>query len=267
MSTNFKQRALAQKNHWDALYKKAAYNIEQGWEPTSYQECCLEHMLLKEIDRFSPVSILEVGCGNSVWLPYLAKKRNLRVFGLDYSEEGCELARQRLSAEKMHGTVFCDNILNVDINKIGQFDFVFSLGVVEHFSDLEDVLSNLLKLVKPGGVLLTEVPNLHSLHGIMCYLYQPELLKKHRIIKRKDLLAAYIKAGLLDNESSFLGVFSLGIVAWGIDQRFPSLDKILLPVTSRFMSLTNRLLVSSKRFNGAFPFAPYLYAVGKKSDA
>lgn len=264
MSSDLEQKDLAEKEHWDAVYSKAETEIKPGWKPSSYELLCLENMLLKGIDRFNPESILEIGCGNSVWLPYLAKKRNLRVFGLDYSEEGCELARKRLAAENVDGTVFCGDLFKMDIEGIGQFDFVYSMGVVEHFPNLGNVLSRLLKFVKPGGVLLTEVPNLYSLHGVMTFLYQPELFRKHRILKRLDLLSAYNKAGLSETECGYVGIFSLGIVAWGTYQRFPLLDKILLPIIDKLANRIKYSLDSPKKYNGSFAFAPYLYAVGKK---
>src|SRR5689334_3068852 len=41
-------------------------------------------------------NLLEVGCGSSGWLPYFAKKYNLEVSGIDYSEIGCKLAEENL---------------------------------------------------------------------------------------------------------------------------------------------------------------------------
>jgi 2-polyprenyl-3-methyl-5-hydroxy-6-metoxy-1,4-benzoquinol methylase len=265
MSSGLEVKDLAQKSHWDSIYSNVEFVTKPSWEPRSYEEISLENMLLREIDRFSPESILEVGCGNSVWLPYLAKKRKLKVFGLDYSEEGCQLARRRLNAENVEGTVYCGDLLNLNHEEIGQFDFVYSLGVVEHFSDLEEVLPHLLKFVNSGGVLLTEVPNLFSVHGIMSFLYQPELLRKHRILKKNDILSAYRKTGLEEIGCSYVGIFSVGITAWGMYQRFPSLDRVLLPVIHKLARNINALLISVGKYNGCFACAPFLYAVGKKS--
>jgi SAM-dependent methyltransferase len=264
MSSDLEQKDLAEKEHWDFVHGQVEAEIEPGWKPTTYELLCLENIFLKEIDRFNPKSVLEVGCGNSVWLPYLAKKRNLRVFGLDYSEEGCELARNLLAVEGVAGTVFCGDLFSPDIEGIGQFDFVYSIGVVEHFSYLENVLSNLLKFVKPGGVLLTEVPNLYSVHGIITFLYQPELFRKHRILKKKELQAAYNNAGLSATECNYAGFFSLGVVSWGIYQRFPALDKIIVPLIKKLQNRINSYLITAKKYNGASAFAPFLYAVGKK---
>lgn len=264
MSHTFEQKDLAQKDHWDLMYSGVEAGPSPGWAPASYDELALGHMLLTEIDRCKPGSLLEVGCGNSVWLPYLAKKRNLRVSGVDYSEEGCRLARKRLEAEGVEGTVYCCDLFTTDAAAAGQFDFVYSLGVVEHFSDVVGVLSHLLKFVKPGGCLLTEVPNLYSMHGVMSYLYQPALLRKHRIVTRDGLLAGYRTAGLLEPRCDYVGRFSLGVTAWGAYQRFPSLDRILLPVVYRLADLADSVLVPSKRFGGSAGFAPFLYAVGKK---
>ena len=223
-------------------------------------------MLLQEIDRYCPASILEVGCGNSKWLPYLAKKRSLSVFGLDYSEEGCELVRRLLKAEKIDGTIFCQDMFTAQPSDIGQFDFVYSLGVVEHFSDLKNALSQLMKFVKPGGVLLTEVPNMHSLHGLLVCLYQPELFAKHRLIGKKELHDAHTALGIKEVRSAFLGLFSMGIVAWGIYQRFTWLDKIVLPIVQRLSTICEIVLKKIRSFQGIYLLAPFIYAVGHKPE-
>src|SRR5215467_8894700 len=46
-------------------------------------------------------TFLEVGCGNSVLLPYFAKRFGLKVSGIDYSEYGCEQAKQILRRENV----------------------------------------------------------------------------------------------------------------------------------------------------------------------
>lgn len=258
------QKDLADKSHWDTVYHHAATGIELGWKPTSYDSLCIEHMLMAEIDRCMPETVLEIGCGNSTWLPYLAKKRNLKVSGMDYSEEGCELARQRLGAEGVSATVYCDDLFKADVNRIGQYDFVYTLGVVEHFSNLEDVLSNLLKFVKPGGTLLTEVPNIASMHGVLSWLYQPRQLDKHENTTRSMLTRAYSNLSLTDIHSQYWGLFSLNMVAWGFNQRFPKLDSIILPIVRRVVYYSDIILKVMKVFKGILPFAPFIYIVGKK---
>src|SRR5574341_437658 len=53
------------------------------------------------------VRLLEMGCGNSLWLPYFAKKLNYVVSGIDYTEDGCRLAEANLSAVGRQGDIYC----------------------------------------------------------------------------------------------------------------------------------------------------------------
>ena len=264
MPHNTDQKDLAEKSYWDSVYNNAASEQNPGWIPTSYDELALEHMLTIEIDRFRPESILEVGCGNSVWLPYLAKKRGLRVFGLDYSEEGCELAKRNLKVDCVEGTIFCKDILQGTFEEIGQYDMVFTLGVVEHFTDLETVLSILLRLVKPGGLLLTEVPNIPSVHGILLWMYQPKILTMHKFVTKKKLIDTYKNLGIKNIRSHYLGVFSI-ILALGYGQRFPSADKIVLPVVRKVLQMNEKLMRKFNNFKGNRIFSPFIYIVGNRN--
>lgn len=259
------QKDLADKSHWDKVYHQATMRIEPGWKPVSYDSLCIEHILLTEIDRYRPETILEVGCGNSTWLPYLARKRNLKVAGMDYSEEGCELARGRLIAEDVSGDIYCKDLFKTGTDEVGQYDFVYSLGVVEHFLNLEDSLSHLIQFVKPGGVLLTEVPNLYSIHGILSWVYQPRQLAKHEIVKKNKLEQAYNKLAFSNIHASYVGLFTLNIVAWGIEQRFPTVDRFVLPVVRNMIWIFDEIIRRIRTFKGISWFSPFLYVVGTRS--
>jgi len=257
---------LAGKAHWDTVY--GSYDpsaIATSWQPESYTVQCLERMLINAINVYKPKTVMEIGAGNSKWLPYLAKKTGVKVFGLDYSEAGCEMARQRLQQEGVEGEIFCADLFAATPAEIGQFDLVFSLGVVEHFDDLENATANILKFVAPGGQLLTEVPNLKSVHGLLSWLYQPKQLAKHQVLTKSKLLKTYRALGLENIEAKHLGLMSFDIVAWGYNQRFPRLDKIVIPVVRCINSITEHLLQKINKYRGFAPIAPFLYAIGTKS--
>ncbi len=259
------QEDLAQKSHWDNIYNDLKVPTYSNWHPSNYDSLALEHMLFTEIKRCRPQTVLEIGCGNSVWLPYLSRAANVRVSGIDYSEKGCELARRRLKLEGINGDIFCEDIFGIGPDDVGQYDLVFSLGVVEHFADLDRVLSKLMEFVKPGGVLLTEVPNLYfSIHGFLSWVWQPELLKKHELISRDRLIDAYSRAGAKNIRGYYLGILSLNIVAWEIYQRWPRLCSSLVPVIRKISSALDSGLVKMNKFDGARTLAPFIYVVGEK---
>lgn len=256
---------LAKKEHWDDCYIDCKKKLQKEWVPKGYDSQVIEYILMKEINRCNPKTILELGCGNSTWLPYIAKKTNAQVTGIDYSEEGCTLAKQRLKLEGIAGEIVCNDIFKIDPKKIGQYDFVYSLGLVEHFSDLQGILNEELKFVKPGGVLFTEIPNLkYSIHGILSWIYQPELLKKHKRISKKELIKAYESCNLQNIEGNYVGLFSLCIIAWGKYPRSKIISKLFLPFILIMIYIIDNILQITNCYKGFAYTSPYIYATGKK---
>jgi 2-polyprenyl-3-methyl-5-hydroxy-6-metoxy-1,4-benzoquinol methylase len=259
------QKDLAEKKHWDALYGPGtAHQVDAGWQPYSYDSLALAKGLLDVIAKHRPASVLEVGCGNSTWLPYLGRQTGVRVCGIDYSEDGCELARQRLRAEGVAGEVRCLDITKADPAEFGRFDMVFSLGLVEHFTDTEAVLRSLIGFVRPGGVLVTEIPNLKSVHGLMAWVWQPDLLRKHKILSRAELEQHSRNAGLQGISGFYQGLFSLTIVAWELYPRWPKFARIGVPVVSLAARLTSRILRATRCYWGSAWFSPFIFVVGSK---
>lgn len=254
---------LAGRSHWDGIYSASQGQLEK-WRPTCYTDLCIEHFLVREIERIRPRSILEIGCGNSTWLPYLANRFGMQVAGMDYSEEGCQLARNNLRAASAEGVIYCGDLFQLDPATTGTFDLVYSLGVVEHFSDLDHALKCMAQFVTPGGTLLTEVPNLHSLHGIMAWLYQPDLLAKHRILQKNELLESYGRIGLQNPVSWHAGLFSPGIVAWGLEPRYPALDRMMLPLIKICSKIADRILRGIGTFKGTAALAPFICITGSR---
>ncbi len=262
-----KQTDLAQKQYWDDVYEALPDREGADWRPRGYEVRVLGHELDLVLRRFPSSSALEVGCGDSPWLPYLARKYRLEVAGIDYSERGCELARCRLRQASTRGMVYCRDLFTLSPEETGTFDLVYSLGVVEHFADLNDILSRLVRFVRPGGVLFTTVPNLSSLHGLGMWLYQPEVLTKHRVITSRELAQAYRRLGLHDIRTHHAGLASVGIVSRGVQPRFRRIDGLVSPLArgadQLFQMIMKRLPVT-----GGLPWlAPFIVASGVRSGA
>lgn len=49
--------------------------------------------------------------------------------------------------------------------EVGSFDMVLSVNTLEHVLDLDNVLSELVRVLKPGGQLVLAVPFLYRIHG------------------------------------------------------------------------------------------------------
>src|SRR6187551_433950 len=56
--------------------------------------------------------ILELGCGNSVFLSYFNQEFGFEVYGIDYTEIGCEQTRAILDRDRVKGTIILGDIFN-----------------------------------------------------------------------------------------------------------------------------------------------------------
>jgi 2-polyprenyl-6-hydroxyphenyl methylase/3-demethylubiquinone-9 3-methyltransferase len=255
---------LASKEHWTKRYALLRDNVKPGWTPNDYNSLVLEKALLRSIRKQNPYRILEIGCGASKWLPYLAKRTKAIVAGIDYSGLGCELARAHLKAEGVSGTIYCLDLFEADPMQVGEYDFVFSLGLVEHFTDLEYTLGSITKFLSSGGTLFTEVPNLRSFHGLLSRIWQPKVMAKHQTTSKTQLIRAYQKVGLSDIEAQHCGLFSFDVVAWGVEPRWPGLERKVMPFIRRTIRLTSSFLRRLEAFDVTIPFfSPFICVTGK----
>lgn len=112
-------------------------------------------------------SILEVGCGRGATLLELAK-RGGHVTGLDYSEEALAVCRR---LEDRNGSTGRAIFVNGDARDLPfpseSFDFVFSVGLIEHFKDPLALLAEQCRVLRASGYLLVQVPQKYSLYTLV----------------------------------------------------------------------------------------------------
>lgn len=98
--------------------------------------------------------LLDVGCGNGSFL-LKAKEAGWRPVGLDPDPKALVVA-QRLGQEVYLGSI------EVFDKEIESFDAVTLSHVIEHVPDPLSALSDVYRLLKPGGTLYIQTPNIQS---------------------------------------------------------------------------------------------------------
>ncbi|WP_437955891.1 methyltransferase domain-containing protein [Sorangium sp. So ce119] len=162
--------------------------------------------------------LLEVGCGRSAWLPYLAREFGFQISGLDYTEIGCEQEREILARAGIPGEVVCADLFDPPERLVGAFDVVVSNGVVEHFEDTAGCLRACARYLRPGGRIITEIPNMCGLVGWVTKLTDRANYDVHVPLDREALVRAHRDAGfnvlwseyVLPIDVSLFGVGSIG---------------------------------------------------------
>jgi 2-polyprenyl-3-methyl-5-hydroxy-6-metoxy-1,4-benzoquinol methylase len=144
----------------------------------------------------SSMELIEVGCAQSVYLPYFAKHFGFKVSGIDRSAMGCDRARTVLEREGVKGEVYCADFFSVPAQLIGRFDVLISFGVVEHFEQTAEAVRAMPRLLKPEGRMITVIPNFTGVLGEYQKLLDRDVYNAHVPLSRESLASAHREAGL-----------------------------------------------------------------------
>jgi len=106
--------------------------------------------------------ILEAGCGAGRIVFELSRSASSSTFiiGLDFSLTALYKAKKQ---SRIYGRAFNQDFLLADIRnlplKTSTFDFILSLGVIEHFKNPTPLLAEMRRVLKNDGKLFLETPN------------------------------------------------------------------------------------------------------------
>jgi SAM-dependent methyltransferase len=161
-------------------------------------------------------SLIEIGCGASAWLPFFAKEMGYRLAGIDYSPAGIHIVRKNLEVLGIDGHIVEGDLFNETLLPVGTFDVVYSSGFIEHFPQVNPVMRRFSNLLKPGGLMITIVPNLQGLPGFLQRRLDRAIYDQHVIMDAAGLERRHTDAGLTTVAGPvYLGGFDLWALNWG----------------------------------------------------
>lgn len=267
--------SLANESYWSGLWEGAAAGSAWSSRAPGLRNTVVRRHC-EYLSRFIPPvasggmipKLLEVGCAASQSMPFFAGELGLEVAGIDYSEIGCQRAESILSLHGVCATVYCADFFHPPPELLDSFDFVVSFGVVEHFPDTALCLAAMAKFLKPGGAIITNVPNLTGLIGQIQKLLNRPVYDLHVVLSPEDLSAAHRRANLEVEECGYFLATNFGVLnANGL--RKNSLRawfaRICMAVLFRFSAALWFLEEKTGfRFSPTAMFAPYIHSVGRK---
>jgi 2-polyprenyl-3-methyl-5-hydroxy-6-metoxy-1,4-benzoquinol methylase len=102
--------------------------------------------------------VLDIGCGEGAWGPWLRGRGAAVLVGLDVSERSVDAARPR------YDRAICGGVEAIGLDDLGgePFDTIVAADVLEHLVDPWRELRRWRSWVKPSGQLVISVPNLRD---------------------------------------------------------------------------------------------------------
>ncbi|MBI2814959.1 MAG: methyltransferase domain-containing protein [Opitutae bacterium] len=150
-----------------------------------------------------PARVLDAGCGTGGLIKALRTANPAwQATGLDFMPLACQLARERTGVEVVQGSITALPFAE------GSFDAVVSADVVCQVADGAQALREFARVVRPGGVVLVNVPAfrwLWSYHDDTCET-------KHRYT-RPEMTGLFQAAGLEVRFASYANMLPLPLIA------------------------------------------------------
>jgi 2-polyprenyl-3-methyl-5-hydroxy-6-metoxy-1,4-benzoquinol methylase len=116
-----------------------------------------------EIENLAGKSFLDVGCGSGLFSLAAMRKGATRVHSFDYDPHSGACARElkhRYFPDANFWTIQQGDVLDsAYLSSLGQFDYVYSWGVLHHTGNLWGALENVVPLVTCKGKLFIAVYN------------------------------------------------------------------------------------------------------------
>ena len=146
---------LTQQKLWDDRW--AGFRGESRWK-LSVRE--LDRHLRRVLDRVPENgSLLELGgAPGRIAERHFRLRPDLKIDCLDFSPVGTQRTRELYESCGIKGDVI-ESDFRAYSAASGDYDLVCSYGLVEHFDEIQDVVSRHFDFAKPGGMVSIVVPN------------------------------------------------------------------------------------------------------------
>lgn len=196
--------------------------------------------ILRCVESNENGEFLDLGCYDGQWTMKVAGKiQTKKIFGLEIIEEKAQIA------EKSGVKVTLGN-LNEKLPFDNTFDVIHSNQVIEHLKDTDLFISEIHRLLKPGGYTIISTENLASWHNIFSLVmgYTPfslvnctsktaaignpfapqsgnelefEYLQHHKVFTLRGLKELLVLYGFRIEKALGAGYYPFGNIFCGID--------------------------------------------------
>lgn len=169
---------LTDTNFWDDYWSK--YKLPCKVDNSFSFDRCMARELKRLLTKCKG-SVLEVGSAPGKWLAFLNQEIGLLPSGIEYSSVGNEktIENFKLLGISNRGNLWEGDFLTIHPQQ--QFDVVMSLGFIEHFDNVEEIMRQHLLWVKPNGLLVIGIPNFKGIYYPIQRILDKTLFYKHNL--------------------------------------------------------------------------------------
>lgn len=150
---------MRRSGHRDASASARVY-LRRLWD---HAEADYRRQILARVAEVAPRTLLDLGCHDGVWTRALAEASGPRLSEVS----GVEVVAEARAEAVRRGIAAIEGDLNEALPHDGEsFDLVHANQVIEHVADLDLFVSEIRRVLRPGGRAIVCTENLASWHNI-----------------------------------------------------------------------------------------------------
>jgi 2-polyprenyl-3-methyl-5-hydroxy-6-metoxy-1,4-benzoquinol methylase len=208
---------ITEKNYWENFWNKIVLPINVNYKFKN--DRIIANTIKKYItNEKNNKTAIEIGCAPGKWLIFFNKEMNFKVTGLEYLESAFHKTIENMDISSVshdqYEIIHCD-FLNFFPKY--EYDVVYSLGFIEHFSNWKNILDKHINLCNVGGYIVIGFPNFMGINYLIqkkidLFLKDP-IIPNHNlsIMNLYDLNKHAEKAKLSIVYSGYIGGFEPGL--------------------------------------------------------
>ena len=278
---------LTNKEYWDSLYHQKGRACNDNLKKSNTKISFLKNLRQKFRGQFNDyneylfwdiilpqylsgkkeIKALEIGSAPGDFLIKLKQAYGVIPFGVEFSESGSAYNKDLFSKYGINpDNIICGDFLTLDFQSTYKeyFDMVISRGLIEHFTDVENIIEKHIALLKSGGCLLISIPNLRKINYIFTWIFNRNILAIHNldIMKKEVFFTLFKKARLETRYCDYYGLFTFNLFNTAKGS-FLCFFHIFLRYLQLFISPLIKLTINNKNVKGN-SWSPYLMYIGIK---
>ena len=171
---------------WDSFWEDPTDidEMEEGARRMAQRLCIF-------MDSRPVTTVADYGCGPALTLFRLAMERpDVRFYGFDVSGEILGRNRKLAEREGLDNLMFEMDTLPRP-STVEVFDLVFCIATLHYVEEIEEAVRNLFERVSPGGHLVFNYPNIHTMYAYQRWVRRGGVDRRrrfHLVLNGRNLL-------------------------------------------------------------------------------
>ena len=175
--------------------RKGFFDENAGkWDEITVHDLDIVNMLADSIGMEGHETVLDIGTGTGIMIPFYRERTDGAVTALDYSEKMIEVARRKYPESEYGVEYVVSDLYEYDPGK--RFDVVVCYCCFPHFPRKQEAVDHLVSLLLPGGKLM--IAHGSSRHHINMVHHEAGESVKHDMLPDMETMEGMMRSSGLD---------------------------------------------------------------------